>query len=279
MVYIIIKIQLVTCTCTCSFLSPPCHFFEARALQTEGFQNPSAETALELCWVRRGSVLKELSICSAADGYKHLEKLLLPKRKDKSLLLWKLGVFQGCWCASKGSRARIDNHDRRISKRLRTTYATSARLTHQVLLPGAHNLGMHSVCHSYHLLAPTRTISRTAYSYVQREERQPRLREICHLPRICCVSANLAHSWELAGHAWGIALTQQEQKNCFAHNYPKTAGSLSQRLKRRHTENLGVRLQERDRFRLQKTGCREEFMPAASVTLHTDVLLYGGECT
>lgn len=110
------------------------------------------------------------------------------------------------------------------------------------------------------------------------EERQPQLRGICHLPRICCVSANLAHSWELAGHAWGIALTETEQNNCFAHNYPKTAGSWSQRLKRGHRENLGVRLQDRHRFRLQKTGCREEFIPA-SVTLHTDVLLYRGECT
>ena len=35
----------------------------------------------------RGSVLKELSICSAAYCYKHLKKLLHPKRKDKFLLL------------------------------------------------------------------------------------------------------------------------------------------------------------------------------------------------
>lgn len=31
---------------------------------------------------------------------------------------------------------------------LRATYATSAHVSNQVLLPGAHNLGMHSACHS-----------------------------------------------------------------------------------------------------------------------------------
>jgi len=72
---------------------------------------------------------------------------------------------------------------RKISQRLRTTYATSARLISQVLLPGAHNLGTHSACHSYHLPAPTRRRSRSADSYVQREQRQPQLREICHLPK------------------------------------------------------------------------------------------------
>lgn len=117
------------------------------------------------------SVLKELSIYSAAYCYKHLKKLLYPKRKDKwLLLLWKPGGFQGCWCASKRSQARTDNHgrnDRKIYKRPRTTYATSARLIHQVLLPGAHNLGRRSACHSYRLLAPTRTMSRAADSYVQ----------------------------------------------------------------------------------------------------------------
>lgn len=121
----------------------------------------------------RGWVLKELSIYSAAYCYKHLKKLLHPKRKDKSLLLWKLGGFQGCWCASKRSRARIDNHGRNDRKNLQAPEDHLRNictcLINQVLLPGPHNLGRQSVCHSYHLLAPTRTMSRTAYSYMQSE--------------------------------------------------------------------------------------------------------------
>lgn len=77
-VHVIMKIQLVTC----SFLSHPCHFPKEQALQTEGFQNRSAVTALELCSVR-GLVLKGLSICSAAYCNKHLKKLQFPEMKDK----------------------------------------------------------------------------------------------------------------------------------------------------------------------------------------------------
>lgn len=218
----------------------------------------------------RGWVLKGLSICSAAYCYKHLKKLLFLERKDK-LLLRKLGGFQGCWCASRGSRARTDNHNRRIHKCLRTTYATSARLTHQVLLPGAHNLGMHSVCHSYQLLASTRTRSHSAYSDVQSQEPAPAHRNLSFTKNMLCQCKS---SPQLGTGRMYLRyhMHRAGQKNCFAYNCPKTAGSLSQILKRRHTQKPGVRLQERHRFRLQKTGCREEFIPAASVTLHTDVL-------
>lgn len=133
----------------------------------------------------RGWVLKGLCICSAAYCYKHLKKLLLPERKDK-LLLRKLGGFQGFWCASRGSRARTDNHDRRIHKCLRITYTTSACLTHQVLLPGAHNLGMHSGYHSYQLLASTRTRSHTAYSDVQSQEPAPAHRNLSFTKNMLC---------------------------------------------------------------------------------------------
>lgn len=113
---------------------------------------------------------------------------------------------------------------------------------------------------------PTRTmsLSHTAHSDVQSEEPAPAQRNLSFTKNNCCVSANPAHRWDLAGHAWGITLTAQEQKNCLAHNHPKTAGSSSQRLKRRHTEKLGSG-SKRDRSRLQKTGCREEFIPAVSL--------------
>lgn len=109
-------------------------------------------------------------------------------------------------------------------------------------------------------------MSHTAYSNVQSALWAPAQRNLSW-PGICGVSANLARSWELAGCARSITLTEQEQKNCFAHSYLKTAGSLSHRLKRRHTENAGVRLQERDRFRLQRVH------PSSKChTLHMDVL-------
>lgn len=87
--------------------------------------------------------------------------------------MMKAGGFPGLLVCQQRIQSQDNNHDRRIYKCLRTTYATSARLMHQVLVPGAHNLGMHSVCHSYHLLAPTRTMSRAAYSYVQRRSASP----------------------------------------------------------------------------------------------------------
>lgn len=165
----------------CSFLFP----FHTISPKNGPCRNKYFKTQLECCNYRQvvsdgASVLKELSIYSAAYCYKHLKKLLYPKRKDKFLLLWKLGGFQRCWYASKQSGARIDNHgrnDRTISRHLRTTYATSAHVSQTRCCSLEHIIWACIQCATPTTsclrwdVAPTRTMSRTAYSYVQSEGR------------------------------------------------------------------------------------------------------------
>lgn len=236
----------------------------------------------------RGFVLKELSIYSAVYCYKHLKKLLHPKRKDKFSLLWKLGGFQGCWCASKQSRARIDNHgrtDRKIYKRLRTTYATSARLVNQVLLPGAHNLGRRWVCHSYHLLAPTKQCDALPTATCKARSANPSSEKSVIYPRICCVSTKPSPQLGSSRNIFEVSRSQRrKRKNTLPTTAQKQLSKLSQRLKGRHTEKSGVWLQKRQEIctpenRLQSTlNAKSSLSQQQASRCAQTGFLYRGKC-
>lgn len=236
----------------------------------------------------RGFVLKELSIYSAVYCYKHLKKLLHPKRKDKFSLLWKLGGFQGCWCASKQSRARIDNHgrtDRKIYKRLRTTYATSARLVNQVSLPGAHNLGRRWVCHSYHLLAPTKQCDTLPTATCKARSANPSSEKSVIYPRICCVSTKPSPQLGSSRNIFEVSRSQRrKRKNTLPTTAQKQLSKLSQRLKGRHTEKSGVWLQKRQEIctpenRLQSTlNAKSSLSQQQASRCAQTGFLYRGKC-
>lgn len=145
-------------------------------------------------------------------------------------------------------------------------------------------MGTHSVCHSYHLLAPTRTMSCTAYSYVQRELRQPQFREICHLPKNMLCQYKTSPQLGISRNIFEVSHSQRRNRKLLCPQLPiSNCSALSQRLKGRHTEKSRVRLQKTQRSALQKTGYkalnakRSLSQQQASRCVQT-CFLYRGKC-